>query len=111
MVSFDFTVNSSFLSYPSHPITVPKTQVDYHRLERENLGREIAIIEPNGMRMAGRLYRSIAGYGEYYQIRIQPDVPDPLYALQIGARLRVEMIRAATGGEVRLHMLSRLTSA
>jgi hypothetical protein len=93
MVAFDFTVNPSFVSYGSHPITVPKSQVNYERLEQEHMGHEITVIEPSGSRMAGWLSRGVAGYGEYNQIRVRPAVRDPLCRLPIGTGLRVEMSR------------------
>ena len=41
MVRFKFIVNKSFLDWPSHPITVPKSKVDYAKLEAEDLDRRL----------------------------------------------------------------------
>ena len=73
MIVFRFKINDSFLNYSTHPITVPKSQVDYNKLVRENLDRgDLNIIFPKGEILKGHVYYGVSGYGEYYQIRIYP---------------------------------------
>jgi hypothetical protein len=103
MIAFDFTVNHSFLSRASHPITVPKSQVSYARLEAQHLGSRLVLIEPSGSRLAARLYSNTAGWGDYYQILVDGYASDPLYLLPMGTRLRIE-IQRTTASEVRLQV-------
>ncbi len=102
MITFHFEVNASFLKYPSHPITVPKTQVDYARIDAESLGPELRIVCPDGTRVEGELYHGTAGYGPYYQLRVRPDARDALAALPHGTKLRVDIRRDGTATEARL---------
>jgi len=45
MISFRFNMNSSFNDYSTHPITVPKGQVDYSLLKKEGLdGGDLTIL-------------------------------------------------------------------
>ena len=105
MISFLFTVNRSFLEYPTHPVTVPRSRVDYAQLRREGLGPSLTIVAPTGQTVTGRLYSGIAGYGHYYQIQADGHRGDPLYELPLGACLRVEVARGDMGTVVRLHNL------
>jgi len=71
MVAFRFTVNDSFLSVSTHPITVPRSQVNYKTLESAQLDRRsYTIIYPKGERLPGRIYSGEAGYGPYYQLTV-----------------------------------------
>jgi len=71
MVFFRFSVNQSFLSESSHPITVPKSQVDYKTVDNLRLDRKnLTLICPRGERIQGHLYAGTAGYGPYFQIRL-----------------------------------------
>jgi hypothetical protein len=72
MQGFRFVLNNSFMSYPSHPITIPRSQVSYKALENE-LGqvREGRLRFPDGSSVGVRLNHSVAGFGEYYQLRTQ----------------------------------------
>lgn len=105
MISFLFTVNRSFLKYPTHPVTVPRSRVDYTQLRREGMGPSLTIVAPTGRTVAGRLYSGNAGYGPYYQIQAEGHLGDPLYELQLGARLRVDVARTPTGTVVSMHRL------
>ena len=42
MISFRFNVNNSFMVYPTHPITVPKGQVDYGSLKKDGLDQGVS---------------------------------------------------------------------
>ena len=81
MLEFSFTVNESFLNAKySHPITVPSSQVDYSELCKQGLDEgELTITFPRGERTCGRMHSSKAGYGQYYQIRVNKEsVPEYL---------------------------------
>lgn len=70
MIHFRFTINTSFLKYSTHPITVPKQQVKYSQLVKERLDKgDLTIIFPKGQRVCGHMYYGKSGYGPYYQIR------------------------------------------
>ncbi len=70
MVIFKFTVNASFLNESNHPITVPKSHVDYKEVRAQKLEEGgLTIIYPMGERNDAHLYSGEAGYGHYYQIR------------------------------------------
>ena len=71
---FRFEVNQSFLGYPGHPITIPKGEVDYERLESEQLNQgEFIVVFPKGERLTARMYHGDAGYGPYYQLKFTGD--------------------------------------
>jgi len=93
MIRFTFKVNNSFLNGGTHPLTVPKTQVDYLKLERDGYVGPATIVTPTGMRMRGQVYSGTAGYGPYYQIRVESKSADPLKRLVLGETLLVEMQR------------------
>ncbi len=80
MISFHFTISHSFLKYTTHPITIPKTQVQYREMEQEGLERgDLTIIFPKGERLRGHMYYGVSGYGPYYQIRCHPRQDFPKY--------------------------------
>jgi hypothetical protein len=81
MVTFWFRINDSFLGYPSHPITIPKSQVPYGEVAELLLrAKEVWISIDASPPVHGRIYHGIAGWGEYYQIRCE----DPLAVLDTG---------------------------
>ena len=83
MIIFRFKINDSFINYYTHPITVPKSQVDYNQLVRENLDSgDLNIIFPKGEILKGHMYYGISGYGAYYQIRTYPKQNTPGYLLK-----------------------------
>lgn len=103
MIHFRFTINKSFLDWPSHPITVPKSKVNYATLEAEGLDRgDLRVQSPDGSTLGGLMYSGKAGYGFYYQIRI--DVPDrhSLLRLPLGSQLLVELVRQGNTSWVKL---------
>lgn len=103
MIRFRFEVNKSFLDYETRPITIPKTQVDYGRIVKERLGADnVRVICPDMERLSGSIYSGVAGYGPYYQIRIDGSPSDPLRKLKCGDWLRVEVENTGTLVEVRL---------
>ena len=73
---FRFTVNRSFLGYPSHPITIPRSQVDYDLV---SVTERAAIVYPRGEKLHGRIYHSTAKRGPYYQIVHAVDSRIPKY--------------------------------
>lgn len=80
MITFRFTINESFRSGPTHPITVPKSQVDYSVLSDAGLGKgEYTIIFPKGERARGHMYSGVAGYGPYFQLRFHSGESPPKY--------------------------------
>jgi len=103
MIRFRFTVNSSFLNYLHRPITIPRRQVDYHDLDTGNFERDdLRVICPNGEIMSGNMVYSTAGYGPYYQFRIEGAQNDPLSRLPVGQALIVEMEKVGDVTEIRL---------
>ncbi len=96
-------MNDSFLNYLHRPITVPRGRVDYSHLETRNIATDdLRVLCPNGERMSGKLIYNIAGYGPYYQIKIEGTQNDPLSRLPLGQRLIVEMEKVGRVLEVRL---------
>ncbi len=80
MTSFRFTLNDSFKAYSTHPITVPKSRVDYSLLRKEGLDQgDLTIVFPRGERVRGHMYHNKAGFGPYYQIRTYTDQLIPSY--------------------------------
>lgn len=70
MVAFSFRVGAAFRGYPSHPITIPKGSVDYREVDRAiAAASDVAIVFPDGVRLPARIANSVAGFGEYRQIR------------------------------------------
>ena len=93
MISFQFTINNSFKTYTTHPITVPKNQVDYTCLEKELLHKgDLTIVFPKGERVRGHMYHGKAGYGPYYQIRMYTEDSVPAY-LKEGDKVLVVPVR------------------
>jgi hypothetical protein len=101
MVEFAFTINRSFLHYSSHPITIPRTQVDYSTLDKENLLGAVTIILPSGRTVRGQVYSGTAGFGPYHQIRASS--PTNAFAdLELGSQIVVRMERNHSGVVARL---------
>lgn len=70
MITFWFRINDSFLGYPAHPITIPKSQVPYGDVADLLLtAREAWITIPGAPAIRAKVGHGIAGYGEYYQVR------------------------------------------
>lgn len=69
-VEFNFVINRSFLSAPSHPITVLKRynpQLGRYLLSHRH---EIVLCASNCKTLNAYIYYGVAGWGPYYQIRI-----------------------------------------
>ncbi len=106
MIQFYFNVNMSFLKYKTRPITVPRSQVDYAKLERENLYvNDMTIIFPTGKSLSGQMYHGVASYGPYYQIKMNGYdgdasihlTKDQLLLVKVkreGLRVTVELVNA-----------------
>lgn len=94
MLTFHFRVNDSFLSYQNHPLTVPRSEVDYAAVASEGIDQGVlTVIFPHGERREARLYGGEAGYGDYYQIRFQgADRQIPSY-LELNTDLIVILMR------------------
>jgi hypothetical protein len=106
--SFSFVVNKSFLGSNSHPITVPRTQVRYSELAQSGAGgKPLRVICPNGRRLHGQLYEGEAGFGHYYQIRMEGGPGDPLFELCIGDLLLIDLNLGTTPAEVRIRAQSK----
>ena len=85
MIAFRFTINESFKTGSTHPITVPKSQVDYSVLSESGLGKgEFTIIFPKGERAHGHMYSGVAGYGPYFQLRFHSGESLPRYITEGG---------------------------
>ena len=96
MIYFRFTINYSFMAYSTHPITVPKTQVDYDKLQKVDLDSgDFRIIFPKGERVDAHMYYGTAGYGPYYQLRMYTEQTLPQYIDQ-GDNLLVILIKDGT---------------
>lgn len=89
MLGFTFVVNKSFRSMASRPITVPRRQVDYRKLNSDGHTCDLAIVLPDGQKASGELYYGHAGFGEYYQIRMRSQDTYRLSTIPLGTRLWV----------------------
>ena len=97
MISFDFKVNKSFLQNPSHPITIPKSSVDYKIIESMDVvSFDAIIICPDSTKWKGKIYQGIAGYGPYYQIRMEGYAQDPLYKIEKNKNLLIQIQESKT---------------
>ena len=98
MFSFVFETNMSFMDYPSHPITVPRSKVDYDSFGTMCRHVETAtVIHPRGERIPGHAYeyRRRSGY-VYYQIRHRmTGIQLPDYH-EIGKQLLVVVVPVAS---------------
>ncbi|MGH7630205.1 MAG: hypothetical protein ACREOF_12675 [Gemmatimonadales bacterium] len=105
MVGFGFRVNHSFLFYPAHPITVPRSQVDYGMV-REMLLHDcdVWIIVPNATPVRGIIYQGYAGYGPYYQIRSKEAIPLKAAGFARGDVVEVLILRAGKRVEVQIRL-------
>jgi hypothetical protein len=92
MVKFQFRIGKAFLDYRWHPITIPK--VHYPRLEQEELAQDSVSIESPFGSMPGSLVYSRAGYGPYYQIRMDDgSTRDSMSEFKLGQYITVEVDR------------------
>lgn len=92
MITFPFTIGRAFQDYHWHPITIPKTH--YRNLEQERLAEGFVSIESPFGSMPGSIVYSIAGYGPYYQIRMDGrHASDCMSAFGLGEQITVELER------------------
>jgi hypothetical protein len=69
-IQFPFTINNSFLTGSSHPITIPK---EFNSILKETVSAdryEITLSISNSININGYIYHGVAGWGQYYQIKI-----------------------------------------
>ena len=93
MLAFRFTAGKAFFDYPTHPITVPKTQVSYSELQKKDLDRgDFVMILPRGERLEARMYSNVAGFGPYFQLRTNPGQRIPSY-VKLGMKLLVILLK------------------
>ena len=92
MVEFPFTIGKAFLDYHWHPITIPRAP--YRGLEAEGLAvSSVSIESPFGI-MSGSIVYSRAGYGPYYQVRMDGGpTHDPMSEFKLGQRITVKLER------------------
>lgn len=94
MISFWFRVNSSFRTYRSHPITIPKGQVRHAEVDRLTSGATEIVVEfPNKGRIPAKIIRGVSGYGEYQQIRTTRPAGWPIALARQGQLVEVQMSR------------------
>jgi hypothetical protein len=106
VIAFDFRINASFLGYSSHPITVPRSQVEYCEVERLRRLSDDVWITIHGRRpIRGQLYRGTAGFGPYYQVRALDPVRLSGGPVALGARARVRIYFADGRLEVDLTVM------
>lgn len=91
---FRFEINQSFLGYPGHPITIPKGEVDYKRLQSEQLHQgEFIVVFPRGERLTAKMYHGDAGYGPYYQLKLTGDDRNVPRYIEAGKGIYVLLVR------------------
>jgi hypothetical protein len=95
MIGFIFNVNDSFLCYPTHPITIPRSKVDYAQIRgllalSDDVWIHLAQIGAWPARIVGHT----AGFGPYYQIRCVGHVPLTRAGLSKGVPLFVSLVFA-----------------
>jgi hypothetical protein len=105
-VTFNFKINKSFLKYSSHPITVPREFYPFLEIQGITKKQEAKIILPNGSIAAAYIHYSIAGYGEYYQIRIRNFYSGIGIAdLKIGDIVKIEIFKDGNKTRIELAQL------
>ncbi len=98
MFNFKFIVNDSFLNVGRHPITIPKKSIDYSEFSKQGFGKgEIEIRCPDGSILNGFMYDGVAGYGQYYQLRIYGDPNHSLKQFKIGEEIIVKLYKTNKG--------------
>lgn len=96
MLSLSFRVGASFLDYPRHPTTIPKSPLDYGDVDRLIAGAtDVAIEFPNSVPIPAKVVRGIAGFREYRQIRTNDEASWPLVVATQGQVVDVSLTRSA----------------
>jgi hypothetical protein len=72
--NFLFPVNKSYRDHSSHPITIPKKYYGNEVIQvlRTDTSTDVSI-NADGHNISGYIYSGVAGYGRYYQLRIDND--------------------------------------
>jgi hypothetical protein len=105
MIYFNFAANDSFLLQSAHPITIPRSRVNYADLVAQGLGKGPLIVTyPRGERLQGVMYSGVAGFGAYYQIQARSDRGRFPKYLKKGDRLLVVLLRANNQFQVILEL-------
>ena len=92
MVRFPFRIGKAFLDYDWHPITIPKAH--YRALEQQGLAEDSVSIESPFNSMSGSIVYSRAGYGPYYQIKMNGGHSrDRIGEFRLGEQIVVELER------------------
>jgi hypothetical protein len=101
MVRFPFRIGKAFLNYHWHPITISKKH--YRSLEQERLAESLVSIESPFGSTSGAIVYSKAGYGPYYQSRIDDShVSDRMNGFMLGEQITVELERIGNTVQVTL---------
>ena len=101
MISFTFRITDSFLRYPSHPITIPRSKIDYAELRALlAFAGDVWLSLPTVGAWPAKVYHGYSGGGEYYQVRCVSHVPvdraglarrDPVRIMMFYADRRIEV--------------------
>jgi len=84
-IEFDFKINKSFLDGINHPITIPRKSYDDSDETILKRFKQLSVITHRGRKTEGLLYFGVAGYGQYYQIRMLKRIDDTLFSdLNVG---------------------------
>lgn len=92
MIDFDFEVNSSFLTWPHRPITIPIEC--YERLKGSSIKagvKNMGIICPDGSSRDGSIFYGFNTTTDYYQIKIRRHKNDSLAQLNLGDIIKVKI--------------------
>lgn len=74
MILFWFFVNKSFLTKTTHPITVPRSQVDYKAIKAAGIDQSrLIVILPRGQRFEAHLYSGVNNRGHFLQLVFHGD--------------------------------------
>jgi hypothetical protein len=107
MITFTFRVNDSFLGYPAHPITVPRSQVEYNKVRELLSGSDkVWITVPHGATVPGAIYHGRAGYGPYYQVRFNAPIPVSEAGLEKDELVKVMIFQVEGRVEVQIRRQS-----
>jgi predicted HNH restriction endonuclease len=91
-ITFKFKINESFLNYSSHPITIPKSQIDYSILNKEQQKFDkVKINLLTEEKTNGYIYFGTAGYGDYYQIRFRDFKDDYLKYFELNKSFSIRL--------------------
>ena len=103
MLSFQFRVNRSFLEYPTHPVTIPRSQVDYGMVESMLAGGpRVDLQVADDPATPAQIYGASAGFGPYYQIRAESALALDQPGFELGDKLLVTLDRSERSVHVRL---------